>query len=116
MKNTMKPLAFALLASAVTPVAVYAQQSFMIFGKIQDENGNPIPGVTLTLENQGQQISTATQGEFAFTTATTFPAQLRAEAIGYKSQLICIDEKTWNPKKGIRFIMEEGKRTLDEVL
>jgi len=116
MKNTMKALAFALLASAVTPVAVYAQQSFLIFGKIQDENGNPIPGVTLTLENQGQKISTATNGEFTFTTATTFPVQLRAEAIGYKSQLILIDETTWNPKKGIRLMMEEGGRTLDEVL
>ena len=97
MKNTMKALALALLASAVAPVAVYAQQGFTIFGKIQDGNGNPIPGVTLTLISQGQKASTAENGEFTFATATTFPVQLRVEAIGYRAQLVRIDETTWNP-------------------
>jgi len=116
MKDTIKALAFALLTSAVAPMAVYAQQSVTIFGKIQDGNGNPIPGVTITLVGQGQKVSTVPNGEFAFTIAAIFPVQLRAEAIGYKPQLVQIDEATWNAKKGVRLMMEEGGQTLDEVL
>lgn len=116
MKNTRKALVFALLLSVSTPMAVYAQQRFTIFGKIQDEHGNPILGVTLTIPDQEQKTSTADNGAFTFVTAMAFPLQLCAEAIGYRSQLLYLDELSWNPKKGVFLMMQQGDQTLDEVL
>ncbi|WP_286587474.1 TonB-dependent receptor [Sphingobacterium sp. N143] len=116
MKNRMKALAFALLTSIAIPVAVYAQQGVTIFGKIQDENGNPISGVTLTLGNQQQQTRTMDNGEFSFPAITAFPVQLKVFAIGYKSLIIDLDTQTWNPKKGLRLQLEVGDSALDEVL
>ncbi|WP_336834283.1 TonB-dependent receptor [Sphingobacterium siyangense] len=114
--NVMKALAFALLTSASVPGAVYAQQGVALFGKIQDENGNPISGVTLTLADRQQQTSSNAQGEFSFTGITSFPVQLRAAAIGYKPVLLDLNTANWNAKKGVRLLMVAGDNTLDEVL
>ncbi len=116
MNNMMKALAFALLTSASVPGAVYAQQGVALFGKIQDENGDPIAGVTLTLVDGQQQTSSNAQGEFSFTGIISFPVQLRADAIGYKPVLLDLNAASWNAKKGVRLLMVAGDNTLDEVL
>ncbi|MEZ0451535.1 TonB-dependent receptor [Sphingobacterium thalpophilum] len=115
MNNSMKALAFALMTT-VAPIGVYAQQGTAIFGKIQDKNGVPIPGVTITLANHGQQTTTDADGEFRLIAAVGFPLQLQVAALGYKSQLVSLEQISWNVKKGLRLTLEEDDRTLGEVL
>jgi len=60
-------MAIALLAVAVVPVLAQAQ-SGNVYGTVKDNNGQPLPGVTVTLSGPGAPTTTASdaQGQFRF--------------------------------------------------
>jgi hypothetical protein len=63
MKLKLFLVAFALLALAVAPaMAQVSTRAGSVYGKVIDEKGAPLPGVTVTLESNEIQPQTATTG------------------------------------------------------
>jgi hypothetical protein len=63
MKLKIFLMAFMLLAIALAPVfAQVSTKAGSIYGKVVDEKGQPLPGVTVTLESTQVQAQTATTG------------------------------------------------------
>lgn len=73
-----------LLVLTLTALAVQAQTG-SITGKIVDETGVGLPGVSVIVKGQGKTGSTDVKGNFRITGVKNGPATLTASYIGYKS-------------------------------
>lgn len=88
-----------------------AQQQQTVLGIVKDQNGIPLPGVSVSVigSNKRQGVSTNEKGAFSLT--VPFGAQLSFSMIGYISQ-------TLSAKKGssMEVSMKEGQADLEEVV
>lgn len=83
---------------------------FVVKGKVTDEKGVPLPGVTVLLE--GTNIGTATDSEGKFEMSVTREkGSLLLSFVGYKSQKVA-----YEAGKPVSVKMEEEVTDLDEVV
>jgi outer membrane receptor protein involved in Fe transport len=96
-----------LLFSAVS----FAQGS--ISGQVKDDQGNPLPGVNLTIENSSKGTSSDFDGNYSISNVDNGSAVLVASYIGYKTQKkqVVISGAT-----KLDIVMQEDATQLDDVV
>lgn len=77
-----------LLAGILLPVAALAQEA-RLSGTVTDTSGATVPGVTVTVNQTGQNISfkakSDTQGQYLFPRLPIGPYEVKAESTGFKT-------------------------------
>ena len=81
-----------------------------VSGNVVDQDGQPIPGVTILDENDNTK-GTVTDFDGNFTISVPSDGSLNVSFIGYESQTIPVSGQT-----NISIILEEGVSALDEVI
>lgn len=99
----------ALLCTMFLPQFLYAQNK-TISGKVIDETGNPLPGVTVSVNNSTQGTFTDASGQFTISVASN--ATVTISSTGYKSQTVKANEATAE----LQIKLEEDVAKLDEVV
>jgi len=85
-------------------------QSIKVKGTVEDENGEPLIGVSILL--QGTSIGTITNLDGGFSIDLSSQGILHVSYVGYKSQEIIIKQSNNN----LKIILEPDVSTLDEVV
>ena len=100
--------AVALSALGLTCIVSYAQKT--VTGIVKDANGEPMIGVSITRNGEGQGAITDLDGKF---TLKNLPPQsvLNFTYIGFKPQTVKVGNK-----EALNIIMEEDNTTLDELV
>ncbi len=81
----------------------------VIRGRVLDEDGNPIPGATVVVENSTQGTATDIDGNFSL--EVDQDAILVVSFIGYESQRIIVGNRN-----NLDIILKEDQAALDEVV
>ena len=81
-----------------------------VSGTVVDQDGQPIPGVTILDEND-QTNGTVTDFDGNFTISVPSDGSLNVSFIGYETQTIAVSGQT-----NLSIILEEGVSALDEVI
>lgn len=93
----------------ILPFYLFAQQQNLIKGKvIERETGDPLPGVTVIIENSTRGVTTDLDGSFEIRVSSK--DKLVFSFLGMKSQTIEVGNRTY-----IEVIMETVTSELDEV-
>ncbi|QBQ42888.1 TonB-dependent siderophore receptor [Sphingobacterium psychroaquaticum] len=108
--------ALTVLLSILFSVTVQAQGTVRIFGKTVNEDGKPIVGVTLRIDNQNLATTSNNMGTYQFSKETHLPAQIKATAVGYYPSTTTLDRVTWNTASGLIITLVKNDQQLDEVL
>ncbi|MGV3510274.1 MAG: TonB-dependent receptor [Sphingobacteriaceae bacterium] len=85
-------------------------QVIPITGKVTDENGNPLPGVTVKVKNSNLAVVTDTKGEFAFRDIDG-DAILVFSYIGFITQ-----EVAANNQSSLQISLKEDRQQLNELV
>src|SRR5690606_22792123 len=101
-----KRLITSLAASLFFSTVLFAQTQLK--GRVVDESGAPISGVTLTLKN-GTATQTGANGEF--TLSYDQAGQLNVSALGYSRKVINLSNQTT-----LEIILDPSTEGLDEVV
>lgn len=104
-----KLLFFNVIFCVLITHAGFAQQAITLRGKVLDETGAPVAGVSIGME--GTATATATNGSGDFTLSYTPPVTLLFTALGYIEQTI---EVTGQAALTVRLVPTQ--ETLDEVV
>jgi TonB-linked SusC/RagA family outer membrane protein len=86
------------------------EKDHTLSGKIQDENGNPLPGVSIVLVGANKQGISDFDGQF-FVDIPAGKHTLKVSYIGYKTQEIAIENQTT-----LTITMQPDLAKLDEVV
>lgn len=86
-------------------------QTRQIRGKVVDESGNPVPGVSVTVQGTTTGVQTDTEGNFAITTATSGRVTLQLSSAGYETQTIATDGS-----QAVSATLVKAIATLDDVV
>lgn len=89
--------------------AASAQQPITLQGKVTDETGAPVEGVSVSIEGTDDATSTNESGDFRITYSP--PATLRVSALGYVSQEIALTNQTT-----VDVWLVAAEETLEEVV
>ena len=81
-----------------------------VSGTVVDQDGQPIPGVTI-LDDNDQTKGTVTDFDGNFTISVPSDGSLNVSFIGYETQTIAVSGQT-----NLSIILEEGVSALDEVI
>ncbi|TAF67886.1 MAG: SusC/RagA family TonB-linked outer membrane protein [Cytophagales bacterium] len=100
-------LCMGLLLSLFISIGAYAQST--VSGVVTDENGEPIPGVTVLVE--GTSTGTATDVNGEYTIAVPAGKSLIFQGIGYSSQIVAV-----NGQSSLDIAMSEDTKVLDQVV
>ena len=103
---TMK---YSFILLLVTSMNVYAQQGITITGTVSD-NGDPLPGVNITVKGTSTGVMTDTNGKYSITVSNT-NAVLQFSYVGYVSQEFVIGDK-----RSINVTLIEDSHLLEEVV
>ena len=106
MKHIKKQL--HLLTLFLCANTIIAQTS--ISGNVVDQNGQPIPGVTI-LDNSNKDNGTVTDFDGNFSITVPSDGELTASFIGFESQTIAVSGQT-----NLNISLEESVSALDEVV
>jgi len=84
LRNSKRVLVFALLVASSSMLFAQAQ-SGNLYGTVKDNNGQPLPGVTVTVTGQGAPTTTASdaQGQFRFLSLSPGKYELQATLDGF---------------------------------
>jgi len=113
MSTKMKFLQFRalLFISFIIPVFGFSQNSGnQVTGKISDENGNPLNGVSVLIKGTQQGTATNTKGLYKLENVR-YDAVLVFTSIGYESQEIKLEGRTV-----VDMIMKESSTALNTVV
>lgn len=80
-------------------------------GTVKDNNGMPLPGVTVIIKGTATGVSTNSQGEFTISLPEGKEQMLQFTFIGLKQK-----EVKWNGEATLEVIMEEDDTEIDEVV
>lgn len=105
MKSKITSLLFLLLF----PVLTAFGQSYSLKGTVTDPTGDPLPGVSVTIQGTTNGASTNIDGEF--TLSVKNGDVLNVNYIGFKPYTVTI-----NGQKDLLVVLEEDAQTLDEVV
>ncbi|MGK4568953.1 TonB-dependent receptor plug domain-containing protein [Flavobacterium sp. 3HN19-14] len=100
----MRNFIFSFLALILLPMGIYAQS---IKGKVSDENGLPLPGVSVT--NTVSNASTVSDFDGNFSVAAQAGNPLKFTFIGY-------NDVTMNASDGMTLSMQVASTNLNEVV
>ncbi|MEI8272765.1 MAG: SusC/RagA family TonB-linked outer membrane protein, partial [Paludibacter sp.] len=89
---------------------INSQKSKKIIGKVTDESGNPLPGVSVVVKSTRKGTTTDSNGFYSFEEIPE-NAILQISFIGMKSKDVNI-----TGKKDINVVLEDGSIELDEVV
>ena len=93
------------------PITGFSQ---LLQGRVLNESGSYVPGVTVQFQSKTEMVSTASDGTFKIT-ATKLPDTLVFSSIGYKTYKVVISEKNLaDPKFEIVLLTE--RKDLAEVV
>ena len=78
-------LAALVLAVLLLPLAAIAEQSGVVSGRVTDQTGAPLPGVTIDLVAGSTELNAVTDGSggYRFDSAPAGPAELTFRLINY---------------------------------
>lgn len=93
-----------------TPIAPVAQQTIIVNGKITDENGVPIPGVSIRIKNTSGGTSSDVRGNYNITVPNK-EAILVFSSIGY----VTIETKVAD-RKQINISLKQQAQSLEETV
>jgi len=91
------------------PDANISLRTEVIKGQVLDEQGNPLPGVSISIKGSNNGTSTDLNGNFSISSIKG--EQLVVSAIGYITQTITIGKEA-----ELRIILQESTAKLDEVV
>ncbi len=116
IKSILRNIALILLIFA--SVNAHAQGTAIIRGKITDQqSGDPMPGVSVTLKGTGKGVATDLKGEFVLSFAKTGSNTLEFSYLGYEDKLETITVASGTAAPYIRVQMKPaGNRSLKEVV
>lgn len=98
-----------LCVMACTSMQVVNAQQISVAGKVTDQKGNPISGVTITVK--GTTISTSTNENGLFTLNADHNATLVASFVGFVKKEVAL-----NGNKTVSMQLEEDNQAIDEVM
>ncbi|MCJ8210980.1 TonB-dependent receptor [Mucilaginibacter sp. RS28] len=80
------------------PAITFAQLNgtYVLRGKVDDDNGKPLPGVTVKIKNTNMVTTTNADGVFSITTNAKFPYTLVFTYVGFQPQEFEITSATAN--------------------
>ncbi|MBT8319861.1 MAG: TonB-dependent receptor [Gramella sp.] len=84
----------------------------IITGNVKDENGDPIPGVNITVDNETIGTSTNFGGEFTLEITKDFPIQLVFSAVGYGSKTVMVN----STGETVNIVLTEDETQLGEIV
>lgn len=99
----------ALLCMICLPQILHAQNK-IISGKVTDVTGNPLPGVTISVNNSNQGSFTDASGNFTLSVPAN--ATVTVSSTGYKSQTVKVSDVT----AAMQIKLDEDIGRLDEVV
>ncbi|PWK78884.1 TonB-dependent receptor-like protein [Mucilaginibacter oryzae] len=88
MKIFTNSIKIIVLFLVLLPGLAYAQLngSYILSGKVNDDQGKPLVGATVSIKGTTNKTSTDTTGKFSLTTSAKLPYTLVFSAIGYQPQ------------------------------
>ncbi|WP_413667789.1 TonB-dependent receptor [Mucilaginibacter sp. Mucisp86] len=88
MKIFTNSIRILVLFLVLLPGISYAQLngSYILSGKVDDDQGKPLVGATVSIKGTTNKTSTDTTGKFSLTTSAKLPYTLVFTAIGYQPQ------------------------------
>ncbi|MEO3407007.1 TonB-dependent receptor [Mucilaginibacter sp. CAU 1740] len=88
MKIFTNSIKIIVLFLVLLPGLSYAQLngSYILSGKVNDDQGKPLVGATVSIKGTTNKTSTDTTGKFSLTTSAKLPYTLVFSAIGYQPQ------------------------------
>jgi iron complex outermembrane receptor protein len=88
MKIFTNSIKIIVLFLVLLPGISYAQLngSYILSGKVNDDQGKPLVGATVSIKGTTNKTSTDTTGKFSLTTSAKLPYTLIFTAIGYQRQ------------------------------
>lgn len=111
MNHSLKIILFCLLTVAVASVT--HAQSFVLQGKVTDENQNPLELVSVSVVKQGKVTLTSLKGEFTMTLQSEDSVAVTFSMIGYKSKTRILRHP--RGKQTLLISLHEADNTLSEV-
>ncbi len=112
-----KKLILTFLILSILPFALYAQSSGKIVGKITDNNtGEPLPGVNVTLENTLMGAITDFEGYYIILNVPVGTYDVRASFVGFQDVLSTGVRVSSNITAEVNFGLKETALELDEVI
>lgn len=109
MKKCLSTLLFFVLFLLV-PSGAFAQKTFKVSGTVTDENGEPIPGVSIICQANKQGAITDIQGRYSITAASS-SAELQFSFLGFKQQDVKV-----NGRAVINVVMETDAEMLENAM
>ncbi len=92
-------------------MAAVAQQELSLKGKVTDQAGNPLPGVTVQVKNTQLGVATDLNGEWVLNIPETEDITLVFSFVGMKSQ-----EIKYTGQQEINVVLQEDITEMDEVI
>lgn len=88
MKIFTNSIKIVVLFLVLLPGLSYAQLngSYILSGKVNDDQGKPLVGATVSIKGTTNKTSTDTTGKFSLTTSAKLPYTLIFTAVGYQRQ------------------------------
>ena len=109
MKKCLSTLLFFVLALLLCSTA-FAQKTFKVSGTVTDENGDPIPGVSIICQANKQGAISDIQGRYSITAASS-SAELQFSFLGFKQQDVKV-----NGRAVINVVMETDAEMLENAM
>lgn len=109
MKKCLSTLLFFVLALLLCSTA-FAQKTFKVSGTVTDENGDPIPGVSIICQANKQGAISNGNGQYSIVAASS-TATLQFTMLGYKTQDVKLSGKIV-----VDVVMVEDAETLEEAV
>jgi outer membrane receptor for ferrienterochelin and colicins len=109
----MKPIVknyFTLFIFLMFCGSIYAQNS--VSGKVQDEQGQPLPGASVLIKGTNQGVASDFDGNFTLNSDTEFPWTLMISYTGFRGKKVVINQSTTT----FSVNLEEDFASLDEVV
>lgn len=98
------------LALLLTLSQLLAQTPLLVSGRVTDEGGQPLPGVTVLVKNSSNGTTTNAEGTYRLSVPAT-NATIVVSYVGYLSQEIAV-----NSRSTIDVQLAPGDKTLNEVV
>lgn len=93
----------------------YSQEDFLITGKITDENGGPIPYVTVLVKGYSYGTTTNQEGVYTISGMPAGIYTLKVSYLGYKEAEKQIEFKSTGEER-VDFVLEEDEQALSEIV
>ncbi|QNL50765.1 SusC/RagA family TonB-linked outer membrane protein [Olivibacter sp. SDN3] len=100
---------YGIILCLLLPIWVHAQRSITLRGKVVDETGVPLPGVSLKIKDMDGGTSSDESGNFILSYIS--PAVLTVSAVGYLAQEFSLSDQTT-----LDIQLKPSDETLDEVV